>query len=635
MYIIEVIPLRKGIGKETLSYFTLTEAKVGTLISVPIRGSLSPALIVEIREGRSVKSNLRRANFKLQKAGKLLAPAFFTSEFFETAKDMADYFATTPGAVLKEMSSKIILENLQKTKMLARGNEKGKEKKESEAEKFTLEGDEDSRVTEYKKIIREAFAKKTSIFILCPTNADVLKIGHLLEKGIEEYAYALHSKTSKKNLLKKWDSARENSHPIVLIGTESFLSMPRRDMGTIIIEAEGDRNYISRKKPYLDARTFAERLAEKNGSRLIFADKLLRVETYVRQKNAELIRENESGGRNRDKVKSSIVDMKKYKPESKKGFISISLELKALTESIQKRNGRLFILSARRGLSGSTVCGDCGTVVLCKNCSAPTTLHKGKNPGENFFLCHRCGEKRTAKEKCLHCGSWKLTALGVGIDRLAEDFKDAFPHIPLSVFDRDKIKNETEAEKIVQNFYSTAGSVLLGTEIALPYLKEKVMAAAIGSVDALFSLPDFRIREKVLRLALKTKALAEETFLIQTRHPEEISLTSALNGNLSPFYESEIEARKILGYPPFKILIKISLTGKKETIREEMEKLKKMLAPRELIIFPAFVEKIKGLFVLNGLLRLDKTNWPNSELLSIFRSLPQKYQIHVDPDSLL
>src|SRR3989344_550665 len=447
MYIIEVIPLRKGIGKETLSYFTLTEAKVGTLISVPIRGSLSPALIVEIREGRSVKSNLRRANFKLQKAGKLLAPAFFTSEFFETAKDMADYFATTPGAVLKEMSSKIILENLQKTK----------------------------------------------IFILCPTNADVLKIGHLLEKGIEEYAYALHSKTSKKNLLKKWDSARENSHPIVLIGTESFLSMPRRDMGTIIIEAEGDRNYISRKKPYLDARTFAERLAEKNGSRLIFADKLLRVETYVRQKNAELIRENESGGRNRDKVKSSIVDMKKYKPESKKGFISISLELKALTESIQKRNGRLFILSARRGLSVSTVCGDCGTVVLCKNCSAPTTLHKGKNPGENFFLCHRCGEKRTAKEKCLHCGSWKLTALGVGIDRLAEDFKDAFPHIPLSVFDRDKIKNETEAEKIVQNFYSTAGSVLLGTEIALPYLKEKVMAAAIGSVDALFSLPGFRI----------------------------------------------------------------------------------------------------------------------------------------------
>src|SRR3989344_6516142 len=163
MYIIEVIPLRKGIGKETLSYFTLTEAKVGTLISVPIRGSLSPALIVEIREGRSVKSNLRRANFKLQKAGKLLAPAFFTSEFFETAKDMADYFATTPGAVLKEMSSKIILENLQKTKMLARGNEKGKEKKESEAEKFTLDGDEDSRVTEYKKIIREAFAKKTKM----------------------------------------------------------------------------------------------------------------------------------------------------------------------------------------------------------------------------------------------------------------------------------------------------------------------------------------------------------------------------------------------------------------------------------------------------------------------------------------
>ena len=65
-------------------------------------------------------------------------------------------------------------------------------------------------------------------------------------------------------------------------------------------------------------------------------------------------------------------------------------------------------------------------------------------------------------------------------------------------------------------------------------------STAIASFDSLFSIPDFRIREKIFRLILQTKDIAREKFLIQTRNPNDSTVEFAISGNLVEFYKKEM-----------------------------------------------------------------------------------------------
>ena len=84
-------------------------------------------------------------------------------------------------------------------------------------------------------------------------------------------------------------------------------------------------------------------------------------------------------------------------------------------------NGRIFLYAARKGMASITICGDCGNNVVCLECGSSVVLHT-KETG-NFFLCHRCGERRSAEEVCKVCGSWKLMPLGIGIEKVKGEFQ--------------------------------------------------------------------------------------------------------------------------------------------------------------------------------------------------------------------
>jgi len=46
MFIITIIPISRGIGKDTLTYFTAEKVALGSLVSVPIRGKKSHGLVI-------------------------------------------------------------------------------------------------------------------------------------------------------------------------------------------------------------------------------------------------------------------------------------------------------------------------------------------------------------------------------------------------------------------------------------------------------------------------------------------------------------------------------------------------------------------------------------------------------------
>lgn len=633
MYIVQVIPIAKGMGKETLSYFSTKEVVPGSLVSVPVRSKIIPAIVVESQKASELKSELKRSDFAVKKVDSLKAKQFLRSEYVQSALHLADHCASTAGATFYTLLPKIVLENITslKTKIIPPTIQ------QKPREKCILQGDDADRFANYRSLIREQFAKKSSVFFCVPTVEDAKISAKALEKGIEKYTIILHSSMGKKAFVDAWNQLQDMSHPILIVATGPFLSIPRTDISTIILEKENSRSYKSQIRPFLDIRTFTEYFAEKIHARLVLGDIALRIETIWRHKNGEFVELSPLTLRSLSTAKQELIDMRKHKkPDGTQGsFKILSPEVERLIEQTRENSEHLFILSTRRGLAPSTVCGDCQNIVTCTKCSAPITLHKGKDETQNFFLCHRCGERRSALETCKICGSWKLGTVGIGIDLVDQKIRDRFPETKVFRIDADTTKTEKSVIDTVAKFYASPGSTLIGTEMALSYLHEKIENSAIISIDSLFSIPDFRISEKIFYLLLKMRYIARNTFLVQTRNAEEKVLEYAMRGNIIDFYRTEIESRKQFDYPPFSTLIKLTLEGKRDAIVTQMDSIQNTLVPHVADIFPAFTHTVKGNYVLHGLIKLPRGKWIDPDLLAKLKSLPPSVGIKVDPDSLL
>ena len=455
---------------------------------------------------------------------------------------------------------------------------------------------------------------------------------NLLEKGIEGYAFILHGSIPPKKIIENWNKIINEKHPVVIIAVGSFLSLPRNDIETIVVERESSKSYKLQRRPYLDLRLTAECLAKKRNMKIFFADNFLRVETLWRENEGEIMQASPFKFRSLSTALDKLVDMKSYKSPND-SFKIFSDEVETLIKKTKDESEQMIILATRRGVAPSTVCGDCQNIVTCNDCSSPVVLHK---VGEkSFFMCHRCGERRSTEEYCKVCGSWKLGVVGIGIDLVTQKIKDKFPEISIFQIDSDTVKTDKSAHQIIQKFKAQPGSVLVGTEMMLQYLHEKVENSAIISLDSLFALPDFRIQEKILYMLIRIRSLTTKLFIAQTRRPNEKVFEYGLKGNMSEFYKESIEERKKFNYPPFSNLIKITLEGEKDKIVKEMEEIQNICEPFEIEIFPAFTHTVKGNYVLHGLIRLSHDNWPNLDLISKLRSLSPSATVKVDPETLL
>ncbi len=250
-------------------------------------------------------------------------------------------------------------------------------------------------------------------------------------------------------------------------------------------------------------------------------------------------------------------------------------------------------------------------------------------------MCHKCGERRSAKEVCVVCGSWRLTPLGVGIDRVALEIEEKFPHIDVIKIDADSTKTPIQIQKALLAFTSKPGSILLGTEMALLHLRDKIEHVAVASLDSLFALPDFRIQEKIMYTLARLRNTAARSILVQTRKPEEKVFEYGLKGNLSDFHRATLDERRQFAYPPFSILIKITLEGDKKEISEEMASIQTLLTSYPIDIFPAFTSTVRGKSVIHGLIKIDRNLWPDHTLIEKLRSLSPSVKVKIQPESLL
>lgn len=619
MKLVHVIPIARAIGMERLSYFTKSDIPNGSVALAPLRNKEISAIVIDQEEVHDAKAKIRSGEFSIKKISGKTSRRIFSPEFIEAAKNIAEYYASTTGSVLYSLIPKAILDDFNSIKQISKEEilERG-----VKIEKLLFQAGREERIEQYKNLVREEFAKNKSVFIMTPSIQDAEHIEKQLHRGIDQYTFVVHSKLTKKEIVSRWNKALTSKHPVLIIGTGQFLSLPRPDLKTIIIEKEQARSYKGLGRPFIDMRIAAEMIASARGARLILADLPLRIDSIYRYKTGEVDEFSPIRIRTQFSAKSELIDMRK------KDFKAIGETAHHEIEETLSEGGNVFVYAARRGLSPITVCSDCGNIVVCDVTGAPVVLHKGKE--ENVFVCHASGTVRSARERCRYCSSWKLQTLGIGIELVEKELKALFPKAQILTISRDTTSTHNKAKKAVEKFYGTTGSILIGTEMSLPYLTKKVTTSIITSVDSLLSIPDWNVYEKIFSIILQIQDVTNATVLLQTRKPEQYILTNALRGNISDFYKEELKSREQFGYPPYAKLIKLSVEGGPNVVETGIKEIEEIF---ELSGKSHMVHLGRNRYAIHGFLRLP--SWPDTKIVERLKQLPPTVSVNVDPPNIL
>ncbi len=651
MYIATVIPIQKGFQKENLTYFSPENIPLGSIVSIPIRSKTVLAIVINIDNARDLKFDLKKADFQLKKIIGIKGTSPFLPAFFESCEKMKDYTVSNTGTIIKALLPSVFLENIRD---LEKNNDEDINESSSEnikQEKLIFQALTPDRMSWYRTLIREAFAKKQSVFICVPTRYDIEQFKNELTKGISQYVFSFHGDLNKKVLINTYNSCINEPHPILIIGTGMFLSVPRKDIKTIIIEHENSDAYKQFSRPFIDIRSFAEILSSVEKIKLIFGDTLLRPDTLQRHDDGELGEVASPLFRLPQAERQLVVDMKEQVDEKgSKTFTVLSDTTKKMISYAIEHNESVFLFTVRKGLAGVTVCHDCGNTLLCPTCSTPVVLYGSKQrnatkiANSRVFMCNKCGHKETTEVRCVACSSWNLTPLGIGTDRVYEEVKNLYPNSKIIQMDKETTNTDKEARDAMTEFYKNPGSILVGTEMVFSYINTEVTHSAIISLDGLLSIPSFNITQKILHIMEKLHEITKRNLIIQTRIPENPILEHILNGNVLPLYREDLKERKQFGYPPFKRLIKITFTGTAPETEKARSFIENYLGGYEPQIFSAFIGKVKGQYVTNTVIKIEPNLWPlitddkkimSTHLSNNLRRLSPAFSINVDPEDLL
>ena len=181
-----------------------------------------------------------------------------------------------------------------------------------------------------------------------------------------------------------------------------------------------------------------------------------------------------------------------------------------------------------------------------------------------WFVSSTSGKRVAAADTCPDCGSWRLRERGIGIQQVISEWQELYPEHEIFILDGESAPTAAKAKKIVSEFYSHKSAILIGTQMALPYLSRGVTLSAVISLDAARATPTWKADETLFRLLLKLREITEKEVLLQSRTEPDNLIDFASRGAVEKFFDEEIALRQLLRYPPFVDFILLTWTGDAE-----------------------------------------------------------------------
>jgi primosomal protein N' len=617
MKLVEISPITHSVQKDSLTYFSSKNISIGDIVSVEVRSKKFDALVINVSEVKDGKGDIKTASFGLKKITEIKGKNILYEQFFKSCHNTKEYFIGNLGAIINYFLPKDFLENYEN---IVRPKEFQKTNPKPEIK--VLQKPLAERLAFYKKYIDLSFENRQSIQIILPTIEEVRKISQYLAKDFSDI-WIFHSK--EKKTIEKYNSLLKNQEPVLIISTPSFLFIPRHDLGAIILEHESSGSYHSLKKPYFDIRNFAKFLAKNMSIDLIFADEFLSVETV------SLVTDKKTLDFNLPNISPTIINMSDKLNKDGKNFVLSKQAIKMLEKSDQT-----FLFTLRKGLATQIICHDCKHIL--------------KDDGVLLTLFERDG-KRILKNahtnvpleglRCPNCGSWNFDQLVIGTDTVYTEIKKYFPNKKIFQIDKETTKTESSAKKIIAQFYQTKNSVLIGTEMAIQYLKSPIDNTVIVSMDTLCHIPSYKVQEKIFHLILGLETISKKDILVQTREINNPVLEAFMKNDLKSFYKSDLARRETFSYPPFGTIIKITHSSTKDEARKVNQ-----FVEENLTIYKPSIRRLKKgkFFQTNIILKIPKDMWNTGDLTKdmkidenlykVLSSLGPDWQIRINPENL-
>ena len=284
----------------------------------------------------------------------------------------------------------------------------------------------------------------------------------------------------------------------------------------------------------------------------------------------------------------------------------ISNRLKVEIEENLKNKKQTILFLNRRGYSSFVMCRDCGYTAKCKNCNITLTYHKF----ENKLKCHYCGFEMNNLQFCPECSSKNIKYFGTGTQKLEDEVHKLFPDCSTIRMDIDTVTAKNSHEEILNQFKNENIDILVGTQMIVKgHHFPNVTLVGVISADSSLNMEDYRATERTFQTIVQVAGRAgrekdKGRVIIQTYNPDSYAIVDSKEQNYDKFYETEINLRKVLKYPPFCdiIVIKFSGTDLNEIIKYSnifYHNLKKYINGKNGMVFepvPAPIDKIKNKF---------------------------------------
>ena len=390
----------------------------------------------------------------------------------------------------------------------------------------------------------------------------------------------------------------------IVVGARSAVFAPVRGLGLICVDEEHDASYKQESDPRYDARTVAAKRGALEGVAVVYGSATPRPESWQALDRLEL------GGRLGGRLPPvRVVDLRR-----EAGY-PLSAPLLAELGKVAESGGKAILLLNRRGLAPAIHCRTCGVTRRCPRCDVALVLHSrsaagqspparekrpaaprsGHEPADGLLRCHHCGHEEPSPELCPECGSAELARIGAGTQRLERELAARVPDLERIRLDADT----RDPLAALERFAAADRAVLLGTQmVAKGHHFEGVSLAAVVDADTGLALPDFRAEERTFQLltqlAGRSGRDAPGKVLIQTFQPDARPIELAARHDVERFLAGELERRRELGYPPFRHLVRVVVSGRDaETPMRALAELKGELGGEE-VLGPAPMLRLRG-----------------------------------------
>ncbi|MHB1340278.1 MAG: replication restart helicase PriA [Coriobacteriia bacterium] len=371
----------------------------------------------------------------------------------------------------------------------------------------------------------------------------------------------LHSRLSDGERFDQWSLAARGDARVV-VGARSALFAPVRDLRLVIIDEEHEGSYKQGSAPRYHARDVAAHMAITQGITLVLGSATPGLEAREHVERGawdRLVLSNRATPAPPPQI--TVVDMGAEFKSGNRSMFSTALAREI--DGVVERGSKAVLFLNRRGFASFLLCRECGFVPECPSCSISLTYH---DRGD-VVRCHHCGHTESAPHACPKCSSPYLRRFGAGTQRVEAELQSRWPEFPVVRMDADTTSGKGGHERALSEFEALPSGILLGTQMIAKGLDyPDVDVVGVINADTTMHVPDFRAAERTFQMLEQVAGRAgrgtrQGQVVIQTYWPDHPAVLAVLARDSEILYREERANREALGYPPYRRLANVLLSG--------------------------------------------------------------------------